>query len=213
MREIVRAKRVIQHHLIAVNSSASGSLSRSAQAHETPALENSEHQVMRTHPRDRESDFHEKQCSRRDPSLSKPAEEERGATMIRCVRMWTGDDGDSLFEEGWIDLAEGVRDDFVGKAVPVVELSFQETRSGGSFEWHQDPVPRFVITLSGTLEFTTKSGATFTIRPGDVLLAQDNSGTGHQWKLIGDDPWRRAYVVYKSEADLDFKPLTTKEQA
>jgi hypothetical protein len=25
--------------------------------------------------------------------------------MIRCVRMWTGEDGDSLFEEGWIDLS------------------------------------------------------------------------------------------------------------
>jgi malate dehydrogenase (quinone) len=82
--------------------------------------------------------------------------------MIRCVRMWTGEDGDSLFEEGWIDLSEGARGDFAGQPVPVVQLSFQETRSGGSYEWHQDPVPRFVITLSGTLEFQTKSGATFT---------------------------------------------------
>jgi quercetin dioxygenase-like cupin family protein len=132
--------------------------------------------------------------------------------MIRCVRMWTGEDGDSLFEEGWIDLAGGIRGDSVGKAVPVVELSFQETQSGGSYKWHQDPVPRFVITLSGTLEFKTKSGATFIIRPGDVLLAQDNSGTGHQWKLIGDDPWRRAYVVYADEADLDFRPANTQGQ-
>jgi Malate:quinone oxidoreductase (Mqo) len=47
--------------------------------------------------------------------------------MIRCVRMWTGEDGDSLFEEGWIDLAEGMRGDSVGEPVPVVKLSFQET--------------------------------------------------------------------------------------
>ena len=133
--------------------------------------------------------------------------------MIRCVRMWTGEDGDSLFEEGWIDLAEGVRGDFIGGAVSVVELSFQETRSGGSWAWHQDPAPRFVITLSGTLEFEVKSGATFTIRPGDVLLAQDNSGTGHKWQLIGDEPWRRAYVVYESGADLQFTPAATQERA
>jgi uncharacterized cupin superfamily protein len=82
------------------------------------------------------------------------------------------------------------------------------TRSGGSYEWHQDPVPCFVITLSGTLEFKTKSGATFIIRPGDVLLAQDNSGTGHKWRLIGDDPWRRAYVVYDNDTDLGFKPAS-----
>jgi quercetin dioxygenase-like cupin family protein len=70
-----------------------------------------------------------------------------------------------------------------------------------------------VITLSGTLEFETKSGATFTIRPGDVLLAQDNTGTGHTWKLIGEDPWRRAYVVYESGVDLQFKPATKEQQA
>lgn len=126
--------------------------------------------------------------------------------MIRCVRMWSGEDGNSLFEEGWIDLGDGMRGDAVGKAVPAIELSFQETRSGGSYEWHQDPVPRFVITLSGTLEFETKSGATFTIRPGDILLAQDNSGSGHTWRLIGEEPWRRAYVVYREGAALGFSP-------
>ena len=35
----------------------------------------------------------------------------RGPAMIRCVRMWTGEDGDSLFEEGWIDLSKGTRGD------------------------------------------------------------------------------------------------------
>jgi quercetin dioxygenase-like cupin family protein len=128
--------------------------------------------------------------------------------MIRCVRIWTGEDGNSLFEEGFIDLAEGMRGDSVGKPVPAVQISFQETRSGGSYEWHKDPVPRFVITLSGTLEFETKSGAIFTIRPGDILLAQDNTGTGHKWRLIGDEPWRRAYVVYQEGTDLRFMPAT-----
>ena len=133
--------------------------------------------------------------------------------MIRCVRIWTGDDGNSLFEEGFIDLAEGMRDDAVGRPVRARELSFQETRSGGSYEWHKDPVPRFVITLSGTLEFEVKSGATFTIRPGDILLAQDNSGTGHRWRLIGDEPWRRAYVVYEEGVDLRFTPANKEERA
>jgi hypothetical protein len=39
----------------------------------------------------------------------RPPKKKRKAAMIRCVRMWTGEDGDSLFEEGWIDLAEGMR--------------------------------------------------------------------------------------------------------
>jgi quercetin dioxygenase-like cupin family protein len=125
--------------------------------------------------------------------------------MIRCVRIWTGADGNSHFEEGVIELAEGERGDMLGFDVEVTALSFRETSSGGSYQWHQDPVPRFVITLAGVLEFETRDGETFIIRPGDILLAEDNIGSGHRWKLIGDDPWRRAYVVFQASAKLPFK--------
>jgi hypothetical protein len=128
--------------------------------------------------------------------------------MIRCVRIWTAADGNSHFEEGVIDLPQGEREDLLSLAVDATNLSFQETKSGGSYEWHKDPVPRFVITLAGVLEFETRGGETFTIRPGDILLAEDNTGTGHRWKLIGDDPWRRAYVVFRPDAKLPFKAQT-----
>ena len=50
------------------------------------------------------------------------------------------------------------------------------------------------MTLSGTLEFTTRDGETFILKPGDVLLAEDTTGSGHRWRLIDDQPWRRMYV-------------------
>ncbi|MBQ0532924.1 cupin domain-containing protein [Providencia huaxiensis] len=126
--------------------------------------------------------------------------------MIRCVRMWTGEDGNSLFEEGTLELNNIAGGDSQTPTIAVNELTFRETVSGGSFDWHQDPVPRYVITLSGTLEFETKDGSKFIINPGDILLAQDNTGTGHKWRLIGDEPWRRAYVVYQEDTDLCFTP-------
>ncbi|HIW07740.1 MAG TPA: hypothetical protein H9889_10540 [Candidatus Ignatzschineria merdigallinarum] len=124
--------------------------------------------------------------------------------MIRCVRMWTGEDGNSCFEEGFLVLKEGERGDFIGLPIAVNKLYFRETTSGGSFDWHQDPVPRFVITLSGILEFEMKSGKTFQLNPGDILLAQDNSGSGHQWRLLNDQPWIRAYVDYNDAENLTF---------
>jgi quercetin dioxygenase-like cupin family protein len=128
--------------------------------------------------------------------------------MIRCVRLWTGADGNSHWEEGAIDLSRGERGDVLSDVANATSLSFQETKSGGSYEWHQDPVPRFVITLSGTLEFETRGGERFIIRPGDILLAEDNTGTGHRWKLIGDEPWRRVYVVFPAGANLPFEAHT-----
>src|SRR5580658_394149 len=115
--------------------------------------------------------------------------------MIRCVRIWTADDGNSSFEEGQIDLSGGARGDVLSAIVLSSSISFRETKAGGAFEWHDAPVRQFVLTLSGTLEFTTRRGDKFLIHPGDVLLAEATAGSGHRWRLVDDEPCRRAYVV------------------
>ena len=76
----------------------------------------------------------------------------------------------------------------------VVAIHFKETPPHSSFDWHEAPEPQYVITLAGTLEFTTRGGETFVLRPGDVLVAMDSVGSGHKWRLIDDQPWRRVYV-------------------
>ncbi|WP_033534502.1 cupin domain-containing protein [Bordetella trematum] len=124
--------------------------------------------------------------------------------MIRCVRLWTGKDKESHFEEGWLDLPKGERGDMLSDTVKVQSISFRETNAGGSFSWHEAPARQFVITLSGTLEFETRSGATFTIHPGDILLAEDTTGEGHRWRLTDQQPWRRVYVIFAADAQPPF---------
>lgn len=119
--------------------------------------------------------------------------------MIRCVRIWTGPEGNSLFEEGHIVLPHGERGDLLSGFLDACSVSFRETRNGGAFAAHRAPTLQLVLTLSGTLEFQTASGKMFIIRPGDVLLADDTTGSGHSWRLIDDQPWRRAYVVVGRE--------------
>jgi quercetin dioxygenase-like cupin family protein len=123
--------------------------------------------------------------------------------MIRCVRIWTAN-GSSCFEEGMIDMPKGERGDILSDAFPVTSISFRETQAGGTFEWHDAPTRQFVITLSGTLDFQTRAGAHFILRPGDILLAEDTTGSGHSWKLIDDEPWRRAYVILAPGAQVPF---------
>jgi len=38
------------------------------------------------------------------------------------------------------------------------------------------------------------------------LLAEDTAGGGHRWKLIDNQPWRRAYVVLAAGAAVPFRP-------
>jgi quercetin dioxygenase-like cupin family protein len=116
---------------------------------------------------------------------------------IRAFKLYTGRDKASHVIEGTVD--ETARTD-------VIAIHFKETPAHSSYDWHPDPEPQYVITLSGTLEFTTPSGETFVLRPGDVLLAEDNVGAGHKWRLIDEQPWRRAYVVLKPGAKDSFVP-------
>ena len=115
--------------------------------------------------------------------------------MIRAYHIYTGEDGNSHVKQGSI---------MDGALVGADHALFKETPAHSSLDWHTAPVNQYVITLSGILEFTTKTGETFTIYPGDVLLATDITGTGHTWRLINDEPWKRVYVVFNDGADTHF---------
>ena len=126
--------------------------------------------------------------------------------MIDCVRLWTGDDGQSHFAQGVIDIAPGRNGDLLSDRLGATSVTFQETASGGTLDWHDAPTRQLVITLSGTLDFETRSGHHFTLKPGDILLAEDTAGGGHRWKLIDNQPWRRVYVVLGAGAAVPFRP-------
>lgn len=128
--------------------------------------------------------------------------------MIRCVRLWTGEDQNSHFEDGHIHLEPGQRGDLLTGKLAVATVSFQETVSGGAFAWHDAPTRQLVITLSGTLDFQTRDGKHFLLRPGDILLAEDTVGTGHSWRLTDDQPWRRIYVILAPGAPVPFRAGT-----
>jgi len=124
--------------------------------------------------------------------------------MIRCVRLWTGPDGASHVEVGRLDMRPGRNDDLVSAAMAAAHVTVEETAGGGSLAWHTAPVRQLVVTLAGTLRFSTRDAEEFTLHPGDVLLAEDTEGSGHQWQLIDSDPWRRMYVVLAPDADVAF---------
>lgn len=131
--------------------------------------------------------------------------------MIKTYRLYTGFDGNSHVvsrpRRSCKNKNQLVPGSVSGdKLVEAESILFKETPAHSSFDWHNDPIPQYVITLAGVLEFTTAGGETFTIHPGDVPLAVDHTGSGHKWRLIDDQPWKRAYVVFKSCADTHFVP-------
>jgi quercetin dioxygenase-like cupin family protein len=110
---------------------------------------------------------------------------------MHAFKLYTGNDNASHVLEGTLTLDQ---------CTHVTAVQFKESPPHSTFDWHDAPEPQYVITLAGTLEFTTRDGESFIIRPGDVLVATDNAGSGHKWRLIGDEPWRRCYIVLEPSA-------------
>jgi hypothetical protein len=128
--------------------------------------------------------------------------------MIRCVRLFSGDDGQSHIQLGTIMMS---RSDEAGPSVrselvSADQISFEETPATSSLEWHTAPHRQLVITIGGRLDFVTRDGETFRLDARTILLAEDTAGGGHRWSIAGDDPWQRVYVRLPVDGVVPFAP-------
>ena len=106
---------------------------------------------------------------------------------MQCVRLFTGDDGKSHFED--MDMSE--TGGFLFVTHPVTGLVFKNdpaTHLGG---FHNAPRRQYCITLSGSAEIKVGDGTSRTFRAGDVFLADDVTGEGH---TVVPQNWARAFV-------------------
>ena len=115
--------------------------------------------------------------------------------MIRCIRLFTGDDGESHFETQVLAPGQKSAEGSLSTMTAARDVQFAESPVGSHLDWHTAPRRQYVVTLSGVLLFENREGKTQRIESGDVLLAEDLTGGGHRWRLIDDQPWRRLYIT------------------
>lgn len=115
--------------------------------------------------------------------------------MIKAYKLYTGPDGHSHIQTGTVSR---------GVLNQASSIRFQESPPHSFYDWHNAPTCQYVVTLTGTLEFETFPGETFVLRPGELLIAMDTTGTAHKWKMLGDEPWRRIYVAFDESQPVNF---------
>lgn len=111
---------------------------------------------------------------------------------MRISHLYTGDDGQSHFEDLDVPLEE-TSIGSLSELVPAPGVIFRETRPGWSDEFHCAPRRQFIITLAGLAEIACGDGTTRRFGPGDVLLAEDTTGQGHLTREL--EPLRRSLFV------------------
>ena len=102
------------------------------------------------------------------------------------VRLYTSDDGESSFED--LDLPfdppQGA-----GRTPPQSSegLFYNRIPAGHDSGWHTAPRRQYVVGIAGTTEITLRNGRSKRFGPGDVLLAEDLTGSGHHTRVVGDE--------------------------
>jgi len=108
------------------------------------------------------------------------------------VRLYSGDDGQSHFED--LDLATWPAD---------LDLNLRDARinfarrggPGNAFRGlHNESRRQYIIILSGQMEFTVGDGTQRILNPGDMILAEDLTGQGHTARSVGDEPYVRVAI-------------------
>jgi hypothetical protein len=108
---------------------------------------------------------------------------------VKVTRLYTGEDGLSHFEQVSVKFS-AVPDapNTVEESEPVsMKKSYVVRIAPGFFEgWHNADVRRYVITISGRSEVEVANGQKLIAQPGQVVLAEDLTGKGHTFRVLGE---------------------------
>ena len=99
------------------------------------------------------------------------------------VRLYTGDDGRSHFED--VALPAGPVENAALR--PGASIEFRRTPAGDVNDWHHPEHPMYVITISGRAEVHVGDGTVRRFEPGDIMLADDKTGQGHYTSILPDE--------------------------
>jgi hypothetical protein len=104
--------------------------------------------------------------------------------MKKITRLYTGEDGESHFEEIELPLDDKFGDvDQQTMPLKALEVCFRESTEevgyGDKIGWHNAPCRLLYIILGGTLEIEVGDGSKRLFEAGDIFMAEDTTGRGH----------------------------------
>ena len=107
---------------------------------------------------------------------------------MQVVRIYTGDDGQSHFEDVDVELEDlGER----GQISPLwggSGVQFREVAGDYFLDFHVAPRRQLVVNLTGSVEIEIGDGTKRLMEAGSILLAEDTTGQGHISRNVDGQP-------------------------
>ena len=122
------------------------------------------------------------------------AADEGGRTM-KVVRIFTGPDNRSHFEDLEVPLKDAGKTGFLSEVVKATGVVFRETTGDYNYDFHPAPRRQYVVNLEGEVEIEVGDGTKRILRSGDILLAEDTTGQGHISRAVAGKPRKSLFII------------------
>jgi len=114
---------------------------------------------------------------------------------MRVVRLYTGPDNQSHFEDLDVPLEDLGKIGFLSEHVKATCVVFRETAGDYDYGFHTAPRRQYVVNLEGEVEIEVGDGTRRILRSGDILLAEDTTGQGHISRAVAGKPRRSLFIT------------------
>jgi hypothetical protein len=118
-----------------------------------------------------------------------------GSRFMPIVRLYTGSDNRSHFEELKVPLADRGKVGFLSDPVQVKNIVFRETAGDYNYDFHPAPRRQYVVNLEGAVEIEIGDGTKRVVGAGEILLAEDTTGQGHISRAVAGKPRKSLFIT------------------
>jgi hypothetical protein len=114
---------------------------------------------------------------------------------MKVVRIYTGPDNRSHFEDIEVPLKDAGKTGFLSELVKVNGLVFRYTTGDYNYDFHPAPRRQYVVNLEGEVEIEAGDGTKRILGAGDILLAEDTTGQGHISRAVAGKPRKSLFII------------------
>lgn len=113
---------------------------------------------------------------------------------MNIVRIYTGKDGESHFEDVSVELLEQGPMGRISDLWQGTGVMFREVAGNYDLDFHTAPRRQLVVNLSGSVDIETGDGSVRRLGPGAILLAEDTTGRGHKSRNVDGQPRQCLFI-------------------
>lgn len=113
---------------------------------------------------------------------------------MKITRIYSGDDGESHFEDVEIPLRDLGGIGRLSKLHDATGIVFRETDGDYDYDYHCAPRRQYVVNLDSPVEIELGDGTRRVLGAGEILLAEDTTGRGHISRSV-DGRSRRSLLI------------------